>query len=836
MSAITARVSRNAPSLRTRYISLTVLVGLVIIAIVAFFYRDVITTKHAVSAAFVDSNQERNEIDNLRTNMLKLYRNIDLFLLDPTREETTENINFLINDSILSVLRLSNSDHPYHVDLNDKTLGLESDLVRLKEQIHYLIEVRMDVNRQYPGMALSAEGMSPPQQAVRSGLSILIEEIETGELELVSNEIYPLLLKTYTLWVDEIAQIRIYLANRFASFSTEILIDQANSLDDFHQKFKANLQIIEQLYQNEDSFQAPSVIESIKKSSAEWYDLLLQVREITESGMWRGDTHVLQTRIIPLSDKITTTIQGIDNLIRFEQNSISDRQRISNETLGNLVIAIVVLFLLFIGAMLISIEWMLFKPIKNVALALRSKAFDIDLPQLEGVKTREVGSLIEAFQEMDDEVTQRQSALEHQALHDHLTGLPNRFMLNQRIEYQLLSAERSEQSFTLFLMDLDHFKDINDTLGHAAGDILLIGVSQRISGLVRKSDTVARLGGDEFAILLPDTDKQASLQLAQSVSSSIAQPFLINDHKVNIGVSIGIVTYPGDGDDAMSLLQHADMAMYVAKRKRIGFAHYEVNEDFYSTERLALMNDLQHELENNKLELYYQPKIDADGESIIGAEALLRWNHKKFGFIPPDKVVELAEHIGIIHQLSIWVLNQAIQQCSQWHQQGNKISISVNLSVRDLSNEDLCKEIAAMLENNQLESKYLTLEITESVMMENLALSIELLNRLSGMGISISIDDFGTGFSSLAYLKRLPVNELKIDKSFIMDMDTDQSDEVIVQSTINLGHNLGLNVVAEGIESRNVMNMVKELGCDHVQGYFFSKPKTSKQFNELLQR
>jgi diguanylate cyclase (GGDEF)-like protein len=437
---------------------------------------------------------------------------------------------------------------------------------------------------------------------------------------------------------------------------------------------------------------------------------------------------------------------------------------------------------------------------------------------------------------MDDEVSQRQNALEHQALHDHLTGLPNRFMLNQRIQYQLLSSERVSQPFTLFLMDLDHFKDINDTLGHSAGDCLLIEMAQRINSLVRKSDTVARLGGDEFAILLPDSDHKTSVKLATAISESISKPFHLNEHKVNVTVSIGIVSYPDDGDDAMGLLQHADMAMYVAKRRRSRFAHYEADQDFYSSERLELINDLQNALKKNQLELYYQPKIDTVCEKITGAEALLRWRHDKFGYVPPDKIIELAEHIGIIHKLSLWVLEEAISRCGQWHKKGQALSIAVNLSVRDLSNPGLCDQVAKLLEENQLASEFLTLEITESVMMENLALSIEILNRLNHMGINISIDDFGTGFSSLAYLKRLPVKELKIDKSFVMDMDTDESDEVIVQSTINLGHNLGLKVVAEGIESRHVMDMVKKLGCDSLQGYFFGKPQNGEDFDAMLQQ
>lgn len=828
-------MKRSAPSLRKRYISLTLILGLVIISIVAFFYRDVITTQYEVSLAYEGINEEQQKLENIRSNLHKIYRNIDFFLLDPLHSNFLKNIETLTANTVVTINELNDSDHHFHIGLESKTALLQSQLEKLKQQIDYLFEVRMDVNRQYPGLGLSANEMSEPQNAVQSDLRLMIEEIESGEYEPASDETYPLLLKTYTLWISGISQLRIYLSNRFASFSTGILVDQANSLSGIHEKFESSIDRVEQLYLNEDSFVASTVIENIKKNSSMWHGYFLQVRKMIEADDWRTDSHIMRSKIIPLVDKTVVLIQGIDNILLLEQGNISERLRLSNDTLSTLIFAVIALFLLFIISIIVSMEWMIFKPINSVTLALRSKAFNIDLPQLEGARSHEVGSLIEAFQEMDDEVTQRQNALEHQALHDHLTGLPNRFMIHQRIEYQLLSAERSDEQFTLLLMDLDHFKDINDTLGHSAGDMLLIEVSQRLTGLMRKSDTVARLGGDEFAVLLPETDRKNSEKIADSIAESLGRPYMLNGQKVGVAISIGIVNYPDDGKDAMTLLQHADMAMYVAKRKRTGFSHYEENQDFYSTERLVLINDLHNALEQDSFELYFQPKIDVESESLTGAEALLRWDHKKYGFIAPDKIVELAEHVGVIHQLSFWVLDRAIQQCGQWHQLGRKLSIAVNLSVRDLANYELCDQIGILLDKYQLNSKYLILEITESVMMDNLALSLEVLNKLSRMGVDISIDDFGTGFSSLAYLKRLPVNELKIDKSFIIDMETDESDEVIVQSTINLGHNLGLRVVAEGIENRIVMDMVKRLGCDHVQGYYFGRPQNSQEFIRLLE-
>ncbi|OOZ38943.1 hypothetical protein BOW53_13640 [Solemya pervernicosa gill symbiont] len=836
MSLLKNGNKRNPPSLRTRYIALTLLLGLLVISIVLFFYSDAVSTKRQVTDELVGLNAKLNKLDGVRSNLNEIYRNIDLFLLDPTQGNHAEVVHHLISDSIIYTRQLNEEFQSERSGLASTASALGEQHSALRISVADLIDSRMDVNRQYPGLALSANEMSSPQQGVSNSFLILIAEIENGDFEPKSVELYPMLLKTRSLWLSQISQMRIYLANRFASFSNEILVTQAESLDDLHLTFLNNVDTLEALYANEDSFEGPDIVAMIANESSEWINIFQQVRKISESGKWRSDSHIMKSNLIPLTDDISASILSIENLLQTQEQSVAERLRKNTETLSTLLFTIVLLFLLYISAILFSLEWMVFRPISSVAMALRSKAFNIESPELVVSKSREIDYLVEAFHQMDEQVNQRENALEHQALHDHLTGLPNRFMLNQRLEYQLLTSERNQKTFTLFLMDLDHFKDVNDSLGHATGDMLLIEVANRLATQVRKTDTVARLGGDEFAILLPDTGRDESELLAKSIFESITAPFSIGEQTINVGVSIGIVSYPVDGNDVMSLLQHADIAMYIAKRNRTSFSHYDASEDHHSLNRLGLINDLRKALTNDSLELNFQPQVDVDGTTITGAEALLRWNHPLHGFIQPDKIVELAEYVGIIHQLSFWVLDNAIAQCSQWHQQGISISIAVNLSVQDLANPSLCDQIGQLLDRHQLPSEQLTLEITESGMMENPARSIEVLKVLSSMGINLSIDDFGTGFSSLAYLKQLPVNELKIDKSFVLDMDSDESDAVIVQSTINLGHNLGLRVIAEGVEHAGLLKMVRSFGCDQAQGYLFGKPQDSVQFTDWLTR
>ena len=802
--------------------------------IVSFSYQNLASTKDSVNAAYEGLLKEQTHIEEVRNILLIVNKDINLFLLDPLNENLIQKIAANTNTALKSLNALSKSNHPYHQDISAFTVIAAHNVKKLKTEVEHLIEYRLDINKQYPGLDISANIMESKQDAIKSGFEILINEIESNSIQLKSPEIYPLLLKSHSIWINAISQTRIYMANRLASFSTEILEDQGKSLKDIHTLFTQNLKKLQNLYSKEDSFEAEDILKTALILSQNWYQDFLNLRTISESDQWRSDTLIIKTRVFPVVEDISQNIIDMEKTIHAEKLSTDQALKNSDEAFNKLIFAIIALFLLFMAAILVSMQWMLFSPIEKVSLALRSKAFDIDLPNIQSSNTREVSQLIDAFVEMDKEVSLRQNALEHQAMHDHLTGLPNRFLLNQRIDYHLLNSERRQCPFVLFLMDLDFFKDINDTLGHAAGDQLLIEVSKRMQELIQKSDTLARLGGDEFAILLPDSSKETATRLAEKLIQKISQPVEINGQKVNIGISIGMVSYPEDATDMESLFQYADMAMYTAKRNRLGLTFNDASQNIYSKTRLNLIHDVAEALEHDQFEIYFQPKMNAENGNICGAEGLLRWNHREYGFISPEKVVEGAERAGFIHKLSLSMLNKAVAECSQWHKAGFSISVSVNLSVRDLSNLDLTDEVKMIMDNYQLDYGYLTLEITESVMMENLAVSLEVLNKLHELGVCISIDDFGTGFSSLAYLKRLPVTELKIDKSFIMEMNEDANDRKIVSSTINLGHNLGLKVIAEGIETQKVMDLLKEMGCDQLQGYFIGKPMTPEAFRYFL--
>jgi len=423
----------------------------------------------------------------------------------------------------------------------------------------------------------------------------------------------------------------------------------------------------------------------------------------------------------------------------------------------------------------------------------------------------------------------RIAALHYQAMHDALTDLPNRTLLLDRLQQAIRAAERDENELALILIDLNRFKEVNDTLGHLVGDKLLQQISQRLRVNLRESDTVARLGGDEFCLLLPTADEDQAVVIAHKVIAAIEKKLYIEGHSLHVGASLGIATFPKHGRSPLTLLQRADVAMYVAKRNNRGFSIYDALSDQNSLKQLAISTELKEAIERDELVLHYQPKMDLETSTMSGVEALVRWNHPKHGLLLPDEFVPLAEQTGLIRPMTVWVLTQALEECQYYVTLGYDLKVSVNLSMVNLADPHFADEIVEVLNRYNIDASRLKLEITETYLMDEPDNVITALNRLNKMGLHISIDDFGIGYSSLTYLQQLPVNELKIDKSFGLSLTEDSNSAVIVRSTIDLAHKLGLEVVAEGVESREALLILGELGCDSVQGFYLGQPMPMKE-------
>jgi diguanylate cyclase (GGDEF)-like protein len=426
---------------------------------------------------------------------------------------------------------------------------------------------------------------------------------------------------------------------------------------------------------------------------------------------------------------------------------------------------------------------------------------------------------------------------QHQALHDGLTGLPNRTLLHDRIDQAIRQADRELVPAALLLLDLDRFKEVNDTLGHHYGDQLLIQVGERLLGTLRAIDTVARLGGDEFAVLLPRIETSAgATAVAAKLQTALAEQFLLEDLMLDVEASIGVALYPDHASDPDELLQHADIAMYVAKETHVGFVLFDPKQDQHNPRRLALLGELRRAIEQRQLVLDYQPKVDAHTRQLLGVEALVRWQHPEHGLLPPAEFIPLAERTGLIGPLTHYVLDAALRECRSWQQNGNEVSVAVNVSARRLLDLTFPDEVAELLATRGVPARLLVVEITESTIMADPTRALEILGRLNKMGVQVSIDDFGTGYSSMAYLKSLPVHELKIDRSFVTQMTANSRDAVIVRSTVDLGRNLGLRVVAEGVEDAATLEQLDALGCDAIQGYYISRPMSPGDLVHWLQQ
>jgi diguanylate cyclase (GGDEF)-like protein len=421
-------------------------------------------------------------------------------------------------------------------------------------------------------------------------------------------------------------------------------------------------------------------------------------------------------------------------------------------------------------------------------------------------------------------------------MYDPLTGLANRALLHDKLDHEIELSRRANTSFGVALMDLNRFKEVNDTLGHSVGDELLREVGRRLKNTVRAEDTVARLGGDEYVVLVHDLAAEGVPVIANKLLAALDKPFYWQNQSIDIDASLGVSLYPSLCSDAGELIRCADIAMYVAKRSGKGYALYGPDQEHTSRSDLSLKSELREAIHSDQLSLYYQPQIDHRSRRVIGVEALVRWNHPLRGFLAPDQFIPLAEDAGLIGPLTHWVLRTALKHLEALHRQGHALTMAANLSARNLHDMELPASILALLAESRVPPENLILEITESAVMANPNDGLTILTELDRMGVTLSIDDFGTGYSSLAYLKRLPVDELKIDKSFVTDMEENDNDAVIVRSTIDLAHNLGLKVTAEGVETQGTWDILEILGCDCSQGYFMGRPMPVEKLEAWLQQ
>jgi diguanylate cyclase (GGDEF)-like protein len=548
--------------------------------------------------------------------------------------------------------------------------------------------------------------------------------------------------------------------------------------------------------------------------------------EVARVKIWNRDGRVVYSddrklvgRRFPPSDELN---EALDDRVASEVSGLENAENADDRKYGELLEVYVPLHFGTTGEPAGAFE--VYLPYKPIAATISHDERTIYLLLLGGLALL-YAVLFRIVQSASKRLRRQAEENEHQALHDGLTNLPNRALFHDRAQQALLAAARDGSSVAVIIIDLDRFKDVNDTLGHQSGDLLLRALGPRLREALRETDTVARLGGDEFGVLLPQVEGvEGALLAAQRLEAALAEEFALEELVLETEASIGIALFPEHGGDVETLLRRADVAMYTAKESHGGIQLYDADRDRYSPARLGLLAQLRRAIDQGELVLHYQPKAELANGRIHSVEALVRWQHPERGLLPPAEFIPLAEHTGLMRPLTYCVLEQALRDQSSWQRQGIVLSTAVNLAARDLHNVDLPDELATLLAAWRVAAERLELEITESTILADPMRARSVLSRLGDLGVRVAIDDFGSGYTSLGYLKRLPVDVLKIDKSFVLGMDADEQDAVIVRSAIELGHNLGLEVVAEGVETAETWTELERLGCDLAQGFYLSRP------------
>jgi diguanylate cyclase (GGDEF)-like protein len=811
-------------SLQSQYIILAIVLSIVITLSIYVSYS--VTTRHYQTLAENTRNTSeiRNKILKVRNHISVLVSGIDQVMLQPEYVDQVlllftasfTDIELILDDVVESAFF---EDARFFSELD----SLSGNLHQLRKSANHLFEVRTSVNLQYPGMAVSSGILLPSRNLIVTALNLAIQEYDEDTPEPGSPAYREQLSNLKQLWTSLIAEYRLYLANRVGSFDEEQLYIQENHVDEYLEEMNNQLAVLMQ-YTAYFGFESEPQLLRLPAVLADWKTGFYQIKQIHHSDAWRKDSEMMRVDILPLIDAISNNLLTIDRQIQLNNSQlVSDFSRVGRQQTTQLI-SIAFVFIIYSFIIYVFLKALIFKPL-GILMRSLGEDHEIDHHKLRKIsKAKEIHNLVESFLAMHSHVVKRQEELTYQALHDSLTSLPNRKLLMERLFHDMEIADRNSSSLSFLMLDLNGFKYVNDTLGHHVGDKLLIQVGKRLKETLREVDTIARLGGDEFSIILPNTGREHAALVAGKINKMLEQQFKVADHALHVGTSIGITLYPEDGENVHVLLKHADVAMYKSKQEKKDFHFYEPKDDESSIQQLSLTNDLKTAIENNEIELHYQPQVDVQTGKLTGMEALLRWKHAEFGYLPPDQVIEIAENAALIDDLALCVFSNALRDRNQLGDAYAEVTLAINLSVHNLRNDSFFDKLKAAIEKSVPDTQNIIFEVTESSMMADPEKSIEMLNELTSLGVKISVDDFGTGFSSLAYLKRLPVSELKIDRSFVRDMVEDVNDAVIVQSTIDLGHNLGLDVVAEGVEDLASLEKLKAMNCDICQGYYFSRP------------
>ena len=811
---------KRLPSLRKRYLTLASVVIFLLLtgASTASWYISDITRNSANTLLVTKSIT--STVQQLRQTLSRINMTVNALLINP--EASHEGIiNKNLDQALVLISSLESNGSSENTKLELSVNHLDDLFTELNTKTRFLTQKRKDSNWVYPALPYIHTKMRNPNRNFIGAVESAITAYHNEAIPI--NDTFFQLISLRNQWQKKVLNFRAVII-RFAGLNNSFQVSQEVSIKEQQQSIQLLLDKLEAKKQQDQlELSTEASLNIMSKENTEWDKNWESVKALRRGTNWRQDTAYLSQHIIPLHKKINSAMSQLESsayswsLEQFESISGAAKKVIIELWL------LAMLAISFVIVVYILIEKLVLQPTYRITQSL-SINDDNHKIELRDESSKEINQLTTAYNIMQKQIRQRQIALEHQAMHDALTSLPNRILLNDRLTQAISIMKRAGGELAVLLLDLDRFKDVNDTLGHHIGDQLLQIAAERLKASIRSSDTVARLGGDEFAIIAPHTNSEEVTDFAEKIIRSLNEIFIIEHNNIHVGVSIGISIYPKHGEDNHTLIRHADTAMYGAKYSNRGMLLYSPTQDKNTPDNLSLVSDLHHAVEaSEEFSIHYQPQIDLKTSAVTQVEALFRWTHPQLGLIPTQEVIKLAEKTGVIQQLTIWVINTAIEEFMRYLSDKN-LHLSINLSTWNLQDPDLPETINKLLKHHKMPAELLTLEITETAMMHDPIRARSVLRDLNELGIVLAIDDYGTGFSSLSYLKLLPVHELKIDKSFIFEMLENENDAIIVKSTIELAHNLGYKVTAEGVENIETLEQLQKHHCDTIQGYYISKP------------
>ncbi|MCU7947493.1 MAG: EAL domain-containing protein [Candidatus Thiodiazotropha sp. (ex Cardiolucina cf. quadrata)] len=791
-----------------------------------------ITSRTLAAGVLVDAQTQLNLLENHLQRILIEPRVKDL---DVT-ENTLEQLEQVLLDLVGALRRLPSGEA-------ELANGLLEDKRLLEKEVQKLIDVRRDVESWFPAMKLMLEEMYPHNKGMLSELQLLLQEVEVGVSLDEQIDVIAQITTLQRLWLGMTGEMRLMVANRFGLFSTSLRAgsDGHNeNIFDFAERFIDRLHNLERHFDSENlGFVSSESITKMEIHFKSWMNSLEQVMVFMDKPTWRVDLHVMRETITPLLERMRFRFSSIDlNLDTQSADGITQLTRTAKQlSLSILGMAMLGLLMLFLAYQFIKRN--LLRPIAQTALALKQEARGgLEIISQPIGNLRETQDLVDAFSEMRKQVRNRQRHLDHVAHHDALTQLPNRILFHDRLEHALAIALRGDGLVGLMFLDLDRFKQVNDSLGHLVGDELLKLIAERLTSLMRSSDTVARLSGDEFAVLIEGISSREDLSpLAEKILRAVEQPAVVAGHELRVSASIGIAVAPYDDVSVDYLIRDADTAMYEAKRQgRAAYRFFSGEMTKRASEGLKRENEIRHAVESGEFTFHFQPILDSHTGALFCFEALLRWQHPDRGILSPDHFLSVLDETGLISTLFDPLLEQAILfQKEQSRLRSEKVAISINLSARLLNDPVFCRNLLQNLVSGKISPGSLILEITEDILTQELAEADQFLQQSKALGARIALDDFGTGQASLSHLRQFPFDLLKIDMDFIRNVDVDANDASLVQAMVQLAHAFNINVVAEGVENEAQLAFLQHQGCDYIQGFLVGFPQHDRQPIETVQ-